>query len=47
MIELLLEEFTMVMRQTRTATIGQIGSQSVMPGNTPIMMRDNRQGFGL
>ena len=46
-IALLLEEFTMVMRQARTATLAQIGPQSVMPGATPIMMRDNRQGFGL
>ena len=46
-IELLLAEFTMVMRQTRTATLDQIGPQHVLPGATPIMMRENRQGFGL
>ncbi len=46
-IELLLAEFTMVMRQTRTATLDQIGPQSIMPGTAPIMMRENRQGFGL
>jgi isopentenyl diphosphate isomerase/L-lactate dehydrogenase-like FMN-dependent dehydrogenase len=46
-IAMLLAEFAMVMRQTRTATIDQIGPGFVAPGNTPIMMRDNRQGFGL
>ena len=46
-IELVLDEFTMVMRQTRTATIKQIGPQFVMAGKTPIMMRHNTQGFGL
>ena len=37
----------MVMRQTRTATLDQIGPQFVVAGQTPIMMRDNRNGFGL
>jgi 4-hydroxymandelate oxidase len=46
-IGLLLEEFSMVMRQTRTATLDQIGPQFVVPGQTPIMMRHNAQGFGL
>ncbi|MGQ0732263.1 MAG: alpha-hydroxy acid oxidase [Acidobacteriota bacterium] len=46
-IELLLEEFRMVMRQTRTTTIGQIGPQFVMEGKGPIMTRLNSQGFGL
>jgi isopentenyl diphosphate isomerase/L-lactate dehydrogenase-like FMN-dependent dehydrogenase len=46
-IELLLDELRMVMRQTRTMTIDQIGSQFVMPAQTPIMMRHNSLGFGL
>ena len=46
-IAMLLAEFTMVMRQTRTATLDQIGPQHLAPGSTPIMMRENRQGFGL
>jgi 4-hydroxymandelate oxidase len=46
-IELLMDEFRMVMRQTRTATIDQIGPQFVEPGQPPIMMRHNAQGFGL
>lgn len=46
-IGMLLAEFTMVMRQTRTATLDQIGPQHLAPGAAPIMMRENRQGFGL
>ena len=46
-IELVLDEFQMVMRQTRTTTIDQIGPQFVMESKTPIMMRNNSQGFGL
>ena len=46
-LDLLLDEFQMVMRQTRTATIDQIGPQFLMPGQTPIMMRSNALGFGL
>jgi 4-hydroxymandelate oxidase len=46
-IELLLAEFAMVMRQTRTATLDQIGPQHVAAGPVPMMMRDNRNGFGL
>jgi isopentenyl diphosphate isomerase/L-lactate dehydrogenase-like FMN-dependent dehydrogenase len=46
-IELLLDEFRMVMRQTRTASISQIGSQFVMEGRNSIMMRHNSLGFGL
>ena len=46
-IDLLIDEFTMVMRQTRTATLDQIGPQFVQPGPAPIMMRHNTQGFGL
>ncbi len=46
-IDLLLAEFRMVMRQTRTTALDQIGSQFVMEGRTPIMMRHNALGFGL
>jgi len=46
-IRLMLDEFRMVMRQTRASTIDQIGPQSVAPGQLPIMMRHNARGFGL
>jgi 4-hydroxymandelate oxidase len=46
-IELLLDEFRMVMRQTRTTKLDQIGPQFVMEGRVPIMMRSNNLGFGL
>jgi isopentenyl diphosphate isomerase/L-lactate dehydrogenase-like FMN-dependent dehydrogenase len=46
-IELVLDEFRMVMRQTRTTTLDQIGPEFVMAGQTPINMRRNRLGFGL
>jgi isopentenyl diphosphate isomerase/L-lactate dehydrogenase-like FMN-dependent dehydrogenase len=46
-IQLLLDEFRMVMRQTRTTSIDQIGPQFVMEGKEPIMMRSNNLGFGL
>jgi isopentenyl diphosphate isomerase/L-lactate dehydrogenase-like FMN-dependent dehydrogenase len=46
-IELLLTEFQMVMRQTRTTTLDQIGPQFVTEGKNPIMMRNNSLGFGL
>jgi isopentenyl diphosphate isomerase/L-lactate dehydrogenase-like FMN-dependent dehydrogenase len=46
-IEIVLDEFRMVMRQTRTTTIDQIGTSFVMEGKVPIMTRHNRLGFGL
>ena len=46
-IEMLLEEFRMVMRQTRTTALDQIESQFVMEGRAPIMTRHNQLGFGL
>jgi isopentenyl diphosphate isomerase/L-lactate dehydrogenase-like FMN-dependent dehydrogenase len=46
-IEMLLAEFQMVMRQTRTTALDQIGPQFVMEGRGPIMMRRNTLGFGL
>ena len=46
-IDLLLAELRIAMRQTRTSSIEQITSRFVMEGKNPIMMRDNRFGFGL
>jgi isopentenyl diphosphate isomerase/L-lactate dehydrogenase-like FMN-dependent dehydrogenase len=46
-IELLLNEFRMVMRQTRTTALDQIGAQFVMEGKVPVMTRHNTLGFGL
>src|SRR5262245_6353104 len=46
-IEILLAEFTMVMRQTRTAKLSDITPKFVMEAKSPIMMRDNRFGFNL
>jgi 4-hydroxymandelate oxidase len=46
-IDMMLAEFAIVMRQTRTTTIDQIGPQYVMESKTPIMTRHNRLGFGL
>ena len=46
-IQLVLDEFRMVMRQTRTAKLKDIGPQFVMEGKTPILMRHNSLGFGL
>ncbi len=45
-LEIILDEFRMVMRQTRTTSIDQIGSEFVMDGR-PIMTRQHRLGFGL
>ena len=44
--EIILDEFRMVMRQTRTTAIDQIGKEFVMDGH-PIMSRHHRLGFGL
>jgi 4-hydroxymandelate oxidase len=46
-IEMILDEFNMVMRQTRTASIKEIGPQYVMPAPGPVTMRTNQLGFGL
>jgi isopentenyl diphosphate isomerase/L-lactate dehydrogenase-like FMN-dependent dehydrogenase len=46
-IEVIMNEFRMVMRQTRTNSIDQITSRFVMEGKNPIMMRRNEVGFGL
>ena len=46
-IDLMLAELRIAMRQTRTTSIEQITSRFVMEGKNPIMMRDNRFGFGL
>jgi len=46
-VDMLLAELRIVMRQTRTTTIDQIGPQFVMEGRGPIMTRHNSLGFGL
>jgi len=46
-IQLILAEFRIVMRQTRTTSIDQITSRFVMEGKNPIMTRHNEFGFGL
>jgi 4-hydroxymandelate oxidase len=46
-ISLLLDEFTMVMRQTRTTAIDQIKPGFVMEQHAPALMRNNALGFGL
>ena len=46
-VDMLLAELRIVMRQTRTTTIDQIGPQFVMEGRGPIMTRHNALGFGL
>ena len=46
-IELIMAEFRMVMRQTRTTSIDQITSRFVMEARNPIMTRRNEFGFGL
>ena len=46
-IDLMVDEFRIAMRQTRTTAIDQIGPRFVMEGKAPIMMHDNRLGFGL
>ena len=46
-IDLIHQEFRMIMRQTRTTALDQIGSEFVMERHAPIMTRGNRLGFGL
>jgi isopentenyl diphosphate isomerase/L-lactate dehydrogenase-like FMN-dependent dehydrogenase len=46
-IDLVLDEFRMVMRQTRTTALDQIDAKFVAEGKVPIMTRINQQGFGL
>ena len=46
-IQLMLNEFRIAMRQTRTTSVEQITSRFVMEGKNPIMMRRNEFGFGL
>ena len=45
--EIVLDEFRMIMRQTRTTAIDQIGPEFVMNAPSPIMTRHHRLGFGL
>lgn len=46
-LDLILAEFRIVMRQTRTTSIDEITSGFVMEGRNPIMTRHNEFGFGL
>jgi 4-hydroxymandelate oxidase len=46
-IDLVLDEFRMVMRQTRTTALDQIDAKFVVEGKVPIMTRINQKGFGL
>jgi len=46
-IELIMDEFRMTMRQTRTTSLAEITARSVMRRETPIMTRINDYGFGL
>ena len=46
-IDILLDEFRMVMRQTRTLNLDQIEAKFVAEGKVPIMTRINQRGFGL
>ena len=46
-IELILNEFSIVMRQTRTNSLAEITSRFVVEGHGPIMTRQNQFGFGL
>jgi glutamate synthase domain-containing protein 2 len=46
-IDVIMDEFRMVMRQTRTTSIDQITSRFVMEGKNPVMTRRNELGFGL
>jgi len=45
--DVMMNEFRMVMRQTRTTAIDQINSQFVMATQNPVMTRHHRMGFGL
>jgi 4-hydroxymandelate oxidase len=46
-IELIMAELALVMRQTRTNSLADITSSFVMEGRNPIMTRHNEFGFGL
>jgi isopentenyl diphosphate isomerase/L-lactate dehydrogenase-like FMN-dependent dehydrogenase len=46
-IDIIMAEFRMVMRQTLTTSIDQINSRFVMEAKNPIMTRHNQWGFGL
>jgi hypothetical protein len=46
-IDLLIDELQMNMRQTRTTAIDQIDAKFVAEGKVPIMTRINQKGFGL
>ena len=46
-IDLIMDELAIVMRQTRTRSIAEITSEFVMERPNPIMTRHNQIGFGL
>jgi isopentenyl diphosphate isomerase/L-lactate dehydrogenase-like FMN-dependent dehydrogenase len=46
-IELIMAELGLVMRQTRTNSLDEITSRFVMEGHGPILTRHNEFGFGL
>ena len=46
-IDLIMTEFRMVMRQTRTNSLAEIAPSFVMEGRNPILTRHNQFGFGL
>jgi 4-hydroxymandelate oxidase len=46
-IDMLLDELRMTMRQTRTTALDQIDAKFVVEGKVPIMTRINKNGFGL
>jgi isopentenyl diphosphate isomerase/L-lactate dehydrogenase-like FMN-dependent dehydrogenase len=46
-IQLIMAELSIVMRQTQTRSVREINSRLVMEGHVPIMTRQNQFGFGL
>lgn len=46
-LDIILDEFRMVMRQTRTTAVDQIRPDFLMERDQPIMTRHHRLGFGL
>jgi len=46
-IQLIMSELLLTMRQTQTRSIDEITSRFVMEGKNPIMTRHNEWGFGL
>lgn len=46
-IQLIMAELGIVMRQTRTNSLAEINSSFIMEGHRPILTRHNQYGFGL